>query len=171
MRGVGKMAMIQRSPKTMNPQEKFSAIFPMPDKPGEGIPILPHNLDELSDDDLMSLYAEFMAWNIYAKSELVLAEIAQERADHDLTVIESRCLISQWNADDKNDRVTIAKAKRDVNPSVMSAREAHLSARAYRKLVEAVFERCDKSAQVLSRELTRRIGLAPRESKLWKYTP
>jgi hypothetical protein len=118
----------------------------------------------------MEVYVEFMAWLSYAKSELVAAEISEERAANDCRLTEARTLITQW-CGDKGDTVTLAKARRDIDAHVVSAQERHLNTRAYRKLVEAVFERCERGAQVLSRELSRRISMAPQERRLAHYAP
>jgi hypothetical protein len=119
----------------------------------------------------MSLYNQFMAWVIYAKSELVQAEIAEDRTANNLKIIEAETMINQWGANAKGDTVTAAKARRDIDPQVVSAQEAHLNTRAYRKLVDSVYDRCERGAQVLSRELSRRIGLAPKEMRQAKYLP
>lgn len=118
----------------------------------------------------MNLYAEFMAWAVFAKSELVSAEIAEEKAAHSLRVSEATGLINQWGSDAKGDRVTIAKARRDVDPLVIQKQEDCLAKKAYRKLVESTFDRCERSAQVLSRELSRRIGMSPKERSLTRYS-
>lgn len=151
--------------------EKFSHKFELPNRPSNLIPEMPHNLDELSDSRLMSLYGEFMAWVSYAKAELVKSEIAEDRTAHVLKVTESSAIIEQWSDKVKGDTVTLAKARRDVDPTVVEATEKHLESRAYRKLTESVFDRCEKSAQVLSRELSRRISLAPKEGRQAKYLP
>ena len=119
----------------------------------------------------MSLYNEFMAWVSYAKADYVQAEIAEDRTANNLRIIEAQTMIGQWGEGAKGDTVTLAKARRDVDPAVVSAQEAHLQARAYRKLVESVFERCERGAQVLSRELSRRIGLAPQERRNARFNP
>jgi len=111
----------------------------------------------------MDLYTEFMSWVSYAKAELTLAEIDEEKCANALKLSEAHALIGQWNADAKGDRVTLAKARRDIDPSVVSATESHLNSRAYRKLVESMFDRCERGAQLISRELSRRISLAPKE--------
>lgn len=137
----------------------------------DSIPEMPESLDELSDSGLMALYGQFMAWVSYAKAELVKAEIVEDRAAHVLKVTESKAIIGQWGEKTKGDTVTLAKARRDVDPDVLEAQDAHLEARAVRKLTESVFDRCERSAQVLSRELSRRIGLAPKEYRQAKYLP
>lgn len=132
---------------------------------------MPDNLDELPDNKLMSLYGMFMAWVSYAKAELVQAEISEDRSSHFLKVTEAKSIVGQWSEKTKGDTVTLAKAKRDLDPEVIAAQEKHLEIRAYRKLVESVFDRCEKSAQVLSRELSRRIGLSPKENRQARYLP
>lgn len=127
------------------------------------MPLLPESLDDLPDHRLMDLYSEFVSWISYAKAELALAEVAEEEAESLVRYAESTSLIEQWSSDTKGDRVTVAKARRDASPDVIAKRNAHLEARAYRKLVETMFDRCDRSAQVLSRELSRRIGIASKE--------
>ena len=150
---------------------RFQKKFDLPDKPVTEIPVVPNLLDELSDSDLMSLYNQFMSWVSYAKSDYVQAEIAEERAANDLRLTESMVLISQWGTKEKGDTVTLAKAHRDINPEVIEAQNVYSECRAYRKLVESVFERCERGAQVLSRELSRRIGLAPQERRQARYLP
>ena len=150
---------------------EFSRRFESPSKPQGRLPDLPYNLDELSDANLMGLYAEFMAWLSYSKSELVQAEIKEERQENNCRIIEAEVLIGQWSDSAKGDTVTLAKARRDTDHRVIEQREKHLHARAYRKLVEAVFDRCERSAQLMSRELSRRIGLSPKEVRNARYMP
>lgn len=135
------------------------------------MPEIPTYLDELSDADLMSVYGEYMAWMSYAKAELVQAEIAEEQKANDLKITEAETLIGQWGVSTKGDTVTLAKARRDVDPSVVRAQEKHLEARAYRKLVDSVFERCERGAQLLSRELSRRISMAPQDRRQSRFNP
>ena len=148
----------------------FFSKFSLPDKPGDALPELPPYLDDMPDTDLMELYREFISWGSYAKSELVLAEITEERAANQQKFKEATILISQWGEGSKGDTVTLAKARRDTDPSVVEALEEYAHARAVRKLTESVFERCERSAQVLSRELSRRISMAPQERRQGRYT-
>lgn len=145
--------------------------FSLPDKPSDYMPTLPDDLDELTDSGLMALYSRFMAWVSYTKGELVSAEIAEDRAMHNLKVTEAHAIIVQTSDKVKGDTVTLAKARRDVDPAVLMAQDKYLEARAYRKLTEVLFEGCERGAQVLSRELSRRIGLAPKENRQAKYLP
>ena len=147
----------------------FLTKFSLPKRPGGNLPDIPKNLDDLSDADLMSVYSEFMSWLTYAKTELVTAEITEERYANDSRLTEAKTLIAQWSGD-KNDTVTLAKARRDIDDNVIYAQELYLNSRAYRKLVESVFERCERGTQILSRELSRRISTAPQERRQARYT-
>lgn len=160
------MRVLSRDSSTEDtPLSRFQRQFSLPDRPTETLPDLPHNLDDLCDADLMEHYREFVAWVSFAKAELVKAEIDEERAAHDCKVVESKALIGQWSAEAKGDRVTLAKARRDVDPTVLGYQEALLKARAYRKLADAMFDRCDRGAQLLSRELSRRVGSGHRDNR------
>ena len=149
---------------------EFFNKFSLPDKPGNELPELPPYLDDMPDADLMELYREFISWGSYAKAELVMAEIIEERCANAQKFTESTKLIEQWGEGTKGDTVTLAKARRDTDPDVVSALDEYSQARAIRKLTESVFERCERSAQVLSRELSRRISMAPQERRQARYT-
>lgn len=150
---------------------KFNTKFSLPSRPGDGVPDLPIHLDDLSDEDLMELYSHYISWVSYAKAELVKAEIEEESQANYSRVMESRVLIEQWGDEAKGDRVTIAKARRDIDPRVIGLQEEHRKARAYRKMVESVFDRCERGAQLLSRELTRRVSNTPKFSRNDRFNP
>ena len=58
----------------------FLSKFSLPDRPGGTVPDLPNFLDEMPENVLMESYTLFMSWMSYSKAELVMAEIAEERA-------------------------------------------------------------------------------------------
>ena len=78
----------------------------------------------------------------------------------------AEALLAQWDSVNKGDRVTMAKARRDIDPLVVEHHQRHLQSRAYRKMVNTVFDRGERNAHVLSRELSRRISIAPVERRL-----
>ncbi len=148
---------------------RFSKKFTLPDKPADALPELPKHLDDLSDAALMDIYSEFMSWLSYVKAELVKAEIAEEREFNYSRLIDAKVLIEQWGDEAKGDRVTIAKARRDIDNRVVAQQDSHREARAYRKLTESVFDRCERATQLLSRELSRRISNSPREGRSARF--
>lgn len=164
------MRVIQASAQNEHPAlTKFKTKFSLPSRPADTPPLLPPDLDDLHDRELMSLYSEFMAWVSYMKGQLVQAEIDEEHELHQCKLVESMILIDQWGSDSKADRVTLAKARRDVDPKVVDQQVKYQTARAYKKLVEALFESCERGAQLLSRELSRRIGLHSKEQRTSRF--
>lgn len=149
----------------------FLSKFSLPDRPEGSVPDIPPYLDELPDNNLMEFYSLFISWVSYAKAQMVIAEIEEERSANALKLTESMTLIGQWNDKEKGDTVTLAKARRDTSPDVIAAQEKYSECRAYRKLVESVYDRCERGAQVLSRELSRRISMAPQERRQGRFTP
>ena len=156
----------------MNPEmEMFEKDFQLPKKPKGLLPELPRNIGDIHDSDLMELYTEFMSWLTYAKSQLVQGEIAEERERNILEYLQSSVLIEQWDNKTKGDLVTMAKAKRDIDARIVDQMQVYTEKRAYRKLVDTVFDRCERGAQVVSRELSRRIGLGPKEARQARFVP
>lgn len=145
---------------------RFDLKFTLPERPGSDMPTLPLELDDLTDASLMSVYSETVAWVNYAKAELAKAEILEEGALSALRQTEAEALLAQWDSVNKGDRVTMAKARRDIDPLVVEHHQRHLQSRAYRKMVNTVFDRGERNAHVLSRELSRRISIAPVERRL-----
>lgn len=160
---------LSQEPPEHPAMERFNSKFSLPQRPGDESPALPAHLDDMDDSDLMDLYTQFMSWVSYSKGQLVKAEIDEDREANNCRVIEARVLIEQWGADAKGDRVTIAKARRDVDNRVVAQQEKYQVARAYRKLMEAMFESCERGAQLLSRELSRRIGLHSKEQRTSRF--
>lgn len=148
---------------------RFTSRFPLPSRPSSKPPDLPAHLDDMDDSSLMDLYSEFMSWVSFLKGQLVKAEIEEDRESNKCRVTDAKVLIEQWGADAKGDRVTIAKARRDVDTRVIEQQESYQTARAYRKLMEALFESCERGAQLLSRELSRRIGLHSKEQRTNRF--
>lgn len=149
---------------------KFKSKFSLPQRPSDDPPEIPPHLDDLHDRDLMDVYSEFMSWVSYTKAQLVQAEIDEDYEIHQCRIIESMVLINQWGNDAKGDRVTLAKARRDIDPRVVDQQLKYQTARAYRKLTEALFESCERGAQLLSRELSRRIGLHSKEQRTSRFS-
>ena len=158
-------------PATSQIVDQFADQFGLPDRPGDQIPGVPTNIDTLSDSSLMRLYAEMVSWLSYAQAELVKADIDEDFWATSLKLAEARTLIDQWGDGSKGDTVTLAKARRDVDPQVVDATQKHLNARAYRKLVGTLYERCERGAQIIFRELSRRIAHAPSEHRQQRFIP
>lgn len=138
----------------------------LPPKPEGDVPVLPEDPTELSDGELMSLFARMTAWVEYAGGRLAAAEV-DEKSCAD-TLERHKALSAVKNATEKT--VTAAKAKAYEDPDYLEAQEAKQQAFAYRRMLQAVYDSADKRATLLSRELTRRVGRADRDSRAGRYS-
>jgi hypothetical protein len=129
--------------------------FGAPDKPDDGVPRLPDDLGDTSDSALMELFRSLTAWAGYMGFRLAAAEVDEEQYEAELRMTTSQSLL-QHDLGGRDTKVTIAKAQVDVEPEVAKKRQALLTARAYRKMLQRLFENVERSIFLVSRELTRR---------------
>lgn len=66
--------------------------------------------------------------------------------------------------------MTAAKAKAYEDEEYLEAQAAKQDAFAYRRMLQAVYDSADKRATLLSRELTRRVGRADRDSRAGRWS-
>jgi hypothetical protein len=138
--------------------------FARPGVPGPQAPMVPMDLGELTADEMMNLFAEFSAWAGYAAVKVAEAEALEEDTEGDLKVAEARFMINEVEVGGE-EKVTVARARRDSDPEVVRLRKELRRRRAVRKLLVTYFTNYERSAAVLSRELTRRTGLFPSEQR------
>lgn len=119
------------------------------------MPELPRDITTTSDADLMERFREFVEWQNYASSMLVEKEVEEEKAERTMKFLEGQKMLQQW--DDKG-TVTKQRAEVSQDPEVEKARQNHLQKYAERKYTKMIYENCERSAALISRELSRRIG-------------
>ena len=138
--------------------------FARPGVPGPQAPMVPMDLGELTADEMMNQFAEFSAWAGYAAVKVAEAEALEEDTEGDLKVAEARFMINEVEVGGE-EKVTVARARRDSDPEVVRLRKELRRRRAVRKLLVTYFTNYERSAAVLSRELTRRGTLYPSEQR------
>jgi len=137
--------------------------FERPEAPTEHPAEVPLDLGELTPDEMMNLYAEFSAWAGYAAVKVAEAEAMEEDVEGDLKVAEARFIINETEGGEE--KVTVARSRRDSDPQIVRLRKELRRRRAVRKLLTTYFGNFERSAAVLSRELTRRTGLGVHEGR------
>lgn len=118
----------------------------------------------------MELFAHYVAWNNYIDVRRVAAEIEEANAETELKVLEATAIVDNWGGT-KDDRVTVTRAARDMDPEVRTAREKHDQAKARRKVLGVLANNMERGAALLSRELTRRVGRSPVEGRAGSWRP
>ena len=138
----------------------------LPERPEERAPRLPEDPTDLTDAALMELFVKMTNWSSYTDSMLAVAEVNESSAEADVKRLEA--LSAAANAGQKN--VTTAKAKAYEDPEYIDAKNAMTEAYAFRKIASALHDQAEKRATLLSRELTRRVGREPRESRAGRWS-
>jgi hypothetical protein len=116
----------------------------------------------------MELFAQFVAWQNYANTEFVQAEIAEERALSHQKHVEA---VAMLTLNPQVGKVTVARAEQAASPEVERARQNYLNAYAQRKMTQLVMDNCERCAALVSRELTRRVGREPLERRQMRWNP
>ena len=145
--------------------ERIAASYGLgrPTAPDDHPPEVPLDLGELTADEMMNLFAEFSAWAGYIAVKVSEAEAMEEDAEGDLKVAEARFIINETEGGEE--KVTVARSRRDHDPQIVKLRKELRRRRAVRKLLSTYFSNYERSASVLSRELTRRTGLTVFENR------
>jgi hypothetical protein len=136
-------------------------------RPDSALPRLPEDLTDLGDADLMALFVQLTRWAEYVGTQVAAAEVDEKAAEESLARL--RALASIRAEGEKS--VTAKKARAYEDADVLAAEEHKRTAYAYRRMVSALYEATDRKAQVISRELTRRVGREPREARRDRWTP
>jgi hypothetical protein len=144
------------------------SVEPLFPKPEYVLPDLPRDISTISDGDLMQAFTDFVGWQNYAAAMLVTCEVTEHEADNKLKFIEAQKMMMNWGS---KDSVTKIKGGITQDPEVERARNEALQAYAERKYTKMIYENCERSAQLLSRELSRRIGRDGTERRQQRWTP
>lgn len=103
--------------------------------------------------------------------EYLGVKVAASEADehyHESRLRHLEAVITINNRGEKN--VTTARAQCHLDPEWITAQEEYEHAYAYRKMLTRAYEGVDGKASLLSRELTRRVGTAPRDHRVGKWS-
>lgn len=128
-----------------------------PARPAFEIPRLPIKITDLNDDRLMALFVALTRWTDHLAVAVAEAEITERAAEAILSKAQALVLLGNW-AGGRDERVTMAKAQRDVDPEVEKRQELFDVCHAKRKMIQTLYGSTERDAAVVSRELTRRVG-------------
>ena len=131
-----------------------SGVVSLGSQPEYELPDLPRDLTALSDQRLMTLFAEMVSWQNYAATKLAEAEVEETKAEANQRFQENIVMM----AAPTTAKVTATRAFMSTVPEVDRARQRFLDAYALRKTTAVVYTNCERVANLISRELTRRVG-------------
>ncbi|MFI9271837.1 hypothetical protein ACIGXM_14120 [Kitasatospora sp. NPDC052896] len=134
-------------------------------RPKSGVPEIPEDITELTDQQLMALFSSYTAWTAYAAHRKATAESALRDAQQQLryaTAVASVRAVGERT-------VAGRKAAAQASPEV---RELEAEVADTTDVVEAlavVHENTRAKAQLVSRELSRRIAQENHEQRTAKW--
>jgi len=118
---------------------------------------------------MMALFSQFVQWQNYAAYQFAEAEVAEEKAEATVKRMEAEHMVMNWGA--AKDKVTLSRAQQATDPAIDRAKQDLLVAYAQRKLTAVVYGNCERCAQLISRELSRRLGRDPVERRSMRWSP
>lgn len=127
----------------------------LPDRPEGEFPDLPDDPTDLSDSELMSLMVEMTRWAEYLSGQVALAEIDVSYAE--LGLEEIRALKGY------DFRKTDVKGKAFEDDEFNDRQYKVYEAQAFHTLIKVKYDSADRSGNILSRELTRRVNRNPKD--------
>lgn len=105
----------------------------------------------------MRLFVGLTRWTDHLAVEVGLAEVEERSLERIVARAEAMVLLKNWSGG-KDDRVTVAKAERSLDETVVEWQDKLDVAYARRKLMQVMFQAAERDAALCSRELTRRTG-------------
>jgi hypothetical protein len=134
--------------------------LPVPKSPDHEMPDLPDDVTELSDSSLMKLFRRLMAYQKFLGTQLALAEADEKYFARKMSRLEKGY----------DFRKAADKEASANDTALKEAEEFSLTSTAYRRLVDAIHAGVEADTFICSRELTRRLGTADRDSRSNRWT-
>ncbi|MBD0734096.1 hypothetical protein BGM09_01295 [Streptomyces sp. CBMA29] len=129
------------------------------------MPTLPADVTELPEADLMILFTELTEWACYAATQLADAASRERSAEQDLAAAQAAASVRA-----STERTVAAqKARAAADPAVQDEGDALLTISAYRRALDAVTGNAERRAQLVSRELSRRIARSDRSARASRW--
>lgn len=112
----------------------------------------------------MEHFSKQLAWQNFFATQVAQAEIEEAEAEAHLKTQEAVVMLT-------GKKVTEARAERDVDENVLAARNDFLVAKAKRKMLQVIMENRERCANLISRELTRRVGREGNQRRNDRWNP
>jgi hypothetical protein len=110
-------------------------------------------------------FSKQLAWQNFFATKVAAAEIEEAEAESVLKSKEATVMLLCGK------KVTEARAARDIDPEVSEARGLYLQYHARRKLLQVTMENRERCANLISRELTRRVGREGNQRRNDRWNP
>jgi hypothetical protein len=116
----------------------------------------------------MQLFSEYVQWQNFAATEFAMAEVEEEQAEASVRRLTAEGFVLNYG---NRTKVTETRAAIDASPEMTRARDNVLAAYAKRKMTGVMYSNCERTAALLSRELSRRIGSSDVQRRQMRWQP
>ena len=141
----------------------------LPRRPKYEFPRLPLEITSLPDSDLMRLFIAFTRFQDHLAGLVARAEIDEHAIETELDIARARCISSGWGGSSAS-RVAVSKAEASLDPDVRKYDDLLSRYRARRKALTITLDSLARGANVVSREISRRIGRDSNERRADRHT-
>ena len=100
----------------------------------------------------MEHFSKQLSWQNFLATQVAQAEIDESEAEAHLKTQEALVMLNSGK------KVTDARNERDIDDRVVQARDSYLTFKAKRKMLQVMMENRERCSNLISRELTRRVG-------------
>lgn len=162
-RQVGRNATLEMGLSTLEAKKRLDRQkILLPTRPEDEFPVLPEDPTDLSDSALMRLFVELTKWAEYLSAQFAVAEVDERYAE---AAVDKVRAIKGYDF-----RKPDAKQKAYEDPDFEEVNDKFNLAHAYRKMIGVAFANAERNSNLLSRELTRRVGRNDREGRVDRWS-
>jgi len=119
-------------------------------------PALPDDVTSVDDDELMDLYAKYVAYLEFINLQMWCANTDKEDADKDMTVMKARKKLSMKAA---GVAVALLDAEIEVDEEYREKADKFQELSNYHSLINIMSGKLSKDISFINREITRRVNL------------
>jgi hypothetical protein len=119
-------------------------------------PSLPEDVTSVDDDELMDMYAKYVAYLEFINLQMWCANTDKEEAEKDMTVMKARKKLSMKAS---GVAVALIDSEIEVDPEYRACADAFQELSNYHGLMNIMSGKLSKDISFINREITRRVNL------------
>ena len=124
---------------------------------------LPHDITDLSSDQLAEMFTILTSWADFFASKLTQAQIDEKSAEAKLDYEVAKLTVDLLGKATKADKVSLTKAQIAIDPDIVDLKDKLHEKYAQRKVWELLLTNQERDITLVSREITRRTSEKRRE--------
>ena len=135
---------------------------------GYDAPSLPGDITSMMEEEVMDLYAKYVAYLEFINLQLWCAEVDKAEADKNLSLIKAKKKLALKSS---GQAVAMIDAEVEVDPDYQEKLTALQELSNYHGLINIISERLSKDISLINREITRRVNINKTANRSTWMTP